>query len=242
VTVTVVPLARGEYHGLARRHLLPLGFLMRPLLNGGTLIDPNQEMSEDAETQASVALEEAKAFYLERRWSDALHRFERALSLDDGLDEAVLWLAITLARKRDLSGAEGAFRRLLLRPGRTAIEHAYFGDFLATNDRFDEAEQQFLIALSLDPECKPALRDYANLCWVLDRDDDAERLLRNALAIDPDDKYSLYSFGTFLSFFPSRRKEADFFLDRAQQAGHQHAAQVRLDVRRARRRYRDAAD
>ena len=26
-----------KYHGLARRHLQPLGFLMRPLLNGGTL-------------------------------------------------------------------------------------------------------------------------------------------------------------------------------------------------------------
>jgi hypothetical protein len=25
------------YHGLARRYLTPLGFLMRPLLNGGTL-------------------------------------------------------------------------------------------------------------------------------------------------------------------------------------------------------------
>jgi hypothetical protein len=26
-----------KYHGLARRYLMPLGFLMRPLLNGGTL-------------------------------------------------------------------------------------------------------------------------------------------------------------------------------------------------------------
>jgi len=26
-----------NYHGLARRHLMPSGFLMRPLLNGGTL-------------------------------------------------------------------------------------------------------------------------------------------------------------------------------------------------------------
>jgi Tfp pilus assembly protein PilF len=199
-------------------------------------------MSEDAGTQASVALQEGKAFYLERRWSDALHCFERALALDDDLDEAVLWLAITLARKRDASGAEAAFRRLLSRPDRAAIEHAYFGDFLATNDRFDEAEPQFLTALSLDPECTPALRDYANLCWVLDRDDDAERLLRNALAIDPDDKYSLYSLGRFLSFFPNRRKEADFLLDRAARAGHQQAAKVRVDVRRARRRYRDAAD
>jgi hypothetical protein len=25
------------YHGLARRHLMPPRFLMRPLLNGGTL-------------------------------------------------------------------------------------------------------------------------------------------------------------------------------------------------------------
>ncbi len=29
-----------KYHGLARRQLLPLGFLMRPLLNGGTLGGP----------------------------------------------------------------------------------------------------------------------------------------------------------------------------------------------------------
>ena len=34
------PLARGEYHGLARRHLLPPRFLMRPQLNGGTLGRP----------------------------------------------------------------------------------------------------------------------------------------------------------------------------------------------------------
>jgi phosphoglycolate phosphatase-like HAD superfamily hydrolase len=32
-----LPLARGEYHGLARRYLTPSAFLMRPLLNGGTL-------------------------------------------------------------------------------------------------------------------------------------------------------------------------------------------------------------
>ena len=29
-----------NYHGLARRHLLPLGLLMRPRLNGGTLAGP----------------------------------------------------------------------------------------------------------------------------------------------------------------------------------------------------------
>jgi hypothetical protein len=37
VTRSVLPLARGEYHGLARRDLTPPRFLMRPLLNGGTL-------------------------------------------------------------------------------------------------------------------------------------------------------------------------------------------------------------
>jgi hypothetical protein len=29
-----------DYHGLARRHLLPLRLLMRPQLNGGTLDGP----------------------------------------------------------------------------------------------------------------------------------------------------------------------------------------------------------
>jgi hypothetical protein len=34
ITVSLSPVVK--YHGLARRHLMPLGFLMRPLLNGGT--------------------------------------------------------------------------------------------------------------------------------------------------------------------------------------------------------------
>jgi hypothetical protein len=37
VTVTAYLSPVVKYHGLARRHLLPPRFLMRPLLNGGTL-------------------------------------------------------------------------------------------------------------------------------------------------------------------------------------------------------------
>jgi hypothetical protein len=36
ITATFSPVV--EYHGLDRRHLTPLGLLMRPQLNGGTLI------------------------------------------------------------------------------------------------------------------------------------------------------------------------------------------------------------
>ena len=35
ITASLSPVVK--YHGLARSHLMPLGFLMRPLLNGGTL-------------------------------------------------------------------------------------------------------------------------------------------------------------------------------------------------------------
>jgi hypothetical protein len=44
-----------EYHGLARRYLLPLGFLMRPLLDGGTLGRPDMKylLPESNEDQIS---------------------------------------------------------------------------------------------------------------------------------------------------------------------------------------------
>ena len=35
ITVSLSPVVK--YHGLGRRHLQPRGFLMRPLLGGGTL-------------------------------------------------------------------------------------------------------------------------------------------------------------------------------------------------------------
>jgi hypothetical protein len=43
-----------KYHGLARRNLTPLGFLMRPLLNGGTLGGRSGWMSLTKQEQADV--------------------------------------------------------------------------------------------------------------------------------------------------------------------------------------------
>ena len=40
MTASLSPVVK--YHGLARRYLVPSGFLMRPLLNGGTLGGPGR--------------------------------------------------------------------------------------------------------------------------------------------------------------------------------------------------------
>jgi hypothetical protein len=59
VTTSLSPVVK--YHGLARRHLMPSRFLMRPLLNGGTLARPERgdrrrscEIDEIGSMQARV--------------------------------------------------------------------------------------------------------------------------------------------------------------------------------------------
>jgi len=44
ITVPLSPVVK--YHGLARRHLLPSGFLMRPQLNGDTFARTERETHE----------------------------------------------------------------------------------------------------------------------------------------------------------------------------------------------------
>jgi len=58
-----------KYHGLARRHLMASGFLMRPLLNGGTLGGRKPMLG-------CTCVDLPETFYLDRApvgWSDHLH-------------------------------------------------------------------------------------------------------------------------------------------------------------------------
>jgi hypothetical protein len=54
VTASLSPVV--SYHGLARRHLVALGFLMRPLLNSGTLGGPVERMHKSLTVEANRTL------------------------------------------------------------------------------------------------------------------------------------------------------------------------------------------
>ena len=96
-----------KYHGLARRHRLPSGFLMRPLLNGGTLAGPQPDLTRYG---TQTILEDVVATVIEGdfEWDDekALSNLDKhgvsfpeaatvfadpaAVYLDDGSDRMVV--------------------------------------------------------------------------------------------------------------------------------------------------------
>src|SRR5262249_36981471 len=75
---------------------------------------------------------------------------EKPLALDDSLAEAHTALASTYVRT-DLAAAMKSLRRAIeLNPG-LAVAHQTLGGILFCIERFDEAQQSMLKALSLDP-------------------------------------------------------------------------------------------
>jgi len=87
-----------------------------------------------------------------------------------------------------------------------AYEHYLEGCRYDENERtFDEAEEAYKKALSLDPTLSNALTNLGNLEYRRDQVDEAEQYYRRALACDPEQPEALYNLG-FLCF---ERNEVD---------------------------------
>ncbi len=81
-----------------------------------------------------------------------------------------------------------------------AYEHYLEGCRYDENERtFDEAEEAYKKALSLDPTLSNALTNLGNLEYRRDQTDEAERYYRRALACDSEQPEALYNLG-FLCF------------------------------------------
>jgi len=81
-----------------------------------------------------------------------------------------------------------------------AYEHYLEGCRYDENERtFDEAEEAYKLALSLDPTLSNALTNLGNLEYRRNQIDEAEHYYRRALACDPEQPEALYNLG-FLCF------------------------------------------
>lgn len=96
-----------------------------------------------------------------------------------------------------------------------ALCRATYGCYLSETGRLAEAERELSAAVHLDPDCLPALRDYARLLSLQGEDGEAEAYFLRALSLDPEDKWSNHRYGEFLCLIEGREKEAENFLRRA---------------------------
>ena len=76
--------------------------------------------------------------------------------------------------------------------------HMNLGLLYARENRFDAAEQELKIALSLDPSFAPGAVNLADLCRAQGRDDEGERVLQEAINRSPDDASLEHALGLLM--------------------------------------------
>lgn len=131
----------------------------------------------------------------QKRWAEADAEFQKAISLDANRIETHLHLARYYERRAKADAiqadalhakAESVFRQLIERNPRSVTARLAFGDFLFSNKREAEAEQQLLAAHQAEPTDKlvlVALRRYYETQQQFDK---AEQYLARLVELDPD--------------------------------------------------------
>jgi serine/threonine protein kinase/tetratricopeptide (TPR) repeat protein len=116
---------------------------------------------------------------------------DKALELDDTLAEAYASLGLIRTEYEwDWEGAEEAFRKSIeLSPGYPDA-HLWYGTLLTFLGRGDEACEQALLAMQLDPLSLPITRNTGAILAVTGRYEDAIKLLQRVIEMDPGYSYT----------------------------------------------------
>lgn len=124
---------------------------------------------------------------------------QRALEIDEGLGDAHLAMAhIYFYYERDWAKAEHEFERAVeLNPNSTDA-HKYYGLFLASRERFDQAVTEGKKALALDP-LSIAVKIVGGFIYLfVDRLDDALGLVRQMIELDSNAPQGYWVGGSLL--------------------------------------------
>src|SRR2546422_41473 len=129
-------------------------------------------------------------------WPKARAAAARALALDSTVGEAHTALAYgTMIYDWDWAAAESSFRRAITLDPTYPTGHQWYGDFLWSQDRLDEALEQMQQAQRLDPLSLVIAAELGQTSYLMHRFDKAEEQLRTSIALDPNSPHSLYIMG-----------------------------------------------
>ena len=147
---------------------------------------------DPAYARAYAGLADAQAFLtfdgepVWERYARALGTARKALEIDDTLGEAHTSVAMLTQNKDwDLANAEREYRRAVELSPSYATAHHWYGELLVQMGRFDDAFEQFGLALEVDP-LSPAISSDVGISWFYARDfDRAIAELQKSIAADP---------------------------------------------------------
>jgi Tfp pilus assembly protein PilF len=112
----------------------------------------------------------------------------KALELDGSLAEAHASLgSIVWSYEYDWKTAERAFRKAIEPNPNYATAHQWYGEFLSTIGRDEEATTEIHRALELDPFSRVINRNVGYIAYEARQYDDAIAQVKNAIELFPDD-------------------------------------------------------
>jgi eukaryotic-like serine/threonine-protein kinase len=129
-------------------------------------------------------------------WPQARAAAARALALDSTLGEAHTALAYgTMIYDWDWPRAEASFRRAIAVDPGYPTAHQWYGDFLWSRGRLDEALAQMQEAQRLDPLSLVIASELGQTYYLLRRFSEARAPLQETLALEPNYPHALYLIG-----------------------------------------------
>jgi TolB-like protein/Tfp pilus assembly protein PilF len=129
-------------------------------------------------------------------WAKAQEAARKALALDSTLAEAHTALAYgTMIYDWNWPKAEASFRRAIAADSTYPTAHQWYGDFLWSRGRLDEALDQMQRGHRLDPLSRVIGFELGQTYYLLRRNDEALRQIRETLALDPNYPKGLYLTG-----------------------------------------------
>ncbi len=152
-------------------------------------------------------------------WPKARAAVAKALALDSTLGEAHTALAYgTMIYDWDWPAAEASFRRAIAVAPAYPTGHQWFGDFLWSQGRLQEALEQMQQAQRFDPLSLVIGTEVGQTYYLMRQYDKAEAQLRATLQLDPNYPHGLYIIG-LVYLQQHRYREAIEALRRARDLG-----------------------
>jgi len=165
-------------------------------------------------------------------YEQSLLKLEKALSLDPDKPEAHDAIAVLYERVGETGKAEQHYKKSLrLRPD-NARGHNNYGQFLCSQERYAEADEQFLAAVN-NPfyDAVPVALTNAGICAARIPDAaKAEQYFRRALDLAPDFAPALLQMG-FLKYSQDNYMSARAYLQRFQDAASHSPESLWLAIR-----------
>jgi len=185
------------------------------------------------DTAAAEAYTQLGVEYLrEGNYEMSLMKLEKALSLDPDLPAAHDAIAVLYEKVGENKLAEKHYKKALRLKPDNARGHNNYGQFLCFQERYEDAEKQFLLAAN-DPFYAQAAMALTNagLCATRIPDNEmAEKYFRMTLQRDPDYPPALLQMG-ILSFSDGNYLSARAYLQRFQHATKHNPESLWLAIR-----------